>query len=238
MRPVRVIITYELSTCLKGWVLVTSSKVWMVVKLPGEERQCCIVGAGKVIPETIFCVQRCFFSFNIDGFLDSSLKLTFFFVQNVDITVLKRVSPFPWDVGALLSLDLKGWLSCVVPHAYGAVVWSLLYRGLHASRCTAHMTPLSLCLGVFTFGWTNLCLKVFLGLKCTCMSFLEKILLSFSATPATWNYNMFAAVLLSLSNCVVWSICLCWFPSALVGTLSAWWCRVLMTASLCSSGWC
>ena len=41
---VRVIITYKLSTCLKGQVLVTGSKVWMVVKLPGEERQWCWEG--------------------------------------------------------------------------------------------------------------------------------------------------------------------------------------------------
>jgi len=64
------------------------------VKLPGEERQCCIVGAGKVIPETTSSVQRRFFQFNIDGFLDSSLKPSVFSVQNVDMTDLKRVSLF------------------------------------------------------------------------------------------------------------------------------------------------
>ena len=67
----------------------------MVVKLTREERQCCIVGAGKVIPETTSSVQRCFFQFNIDGFLDSSLKQSVFSVQNMYITVLKRLSLFP-----------------------------------------------------------------------------------------------------------------------------------------------
>jgi len=61
----------------------------MIVKLPGEERQCCIVGAGKVIPEATSSVQRWVFQFNIDGFLDSFFKLSVFSVQNVYITVLK-----------------------------------------------------------------------------------------------------------------------------------------------------
>jgi len=53
------------------------------VKLPGKERQCCIVSAGKVIPETTSSVQRWFFQFNIDGFPDSCLKPSVFSVQNV-----------------------------------------------------------------------------------------------------------------------------------------------------------
>ena len=61
MHFVRVIITSELSTCLKGWALVTGYKVWRIVKLPGEEWQWCIVGPGKVIPETTSSVSRCFF---------------------------------------------------------------------------------------------------------------------------------------------------------------------------------
>ena len=81
-------------------------------------------------------------------FLDSSLKPSVFNVQNVYITVLKSV-PFPWDVGALQSLDLKRWLSYVVPCVCGAVVWSLLYRGLHTPRCTALHTWLSVFFGVF-----------------------------------------------------------------------------------------
>ena len=83
------------------------------MKLPEEERQCCNVGAGMVIPEATSSVQRWFFHFNIDGFLDSFLKPSVFSVQNVDITVLGV--PFPSDVGALLGLDLKRWLSYVVP---------------------------------------------------------------------------------------------------------------------------
>ena len=47
MTIITIIITSESSTCLKGRVSVIGSKVWMVVKPPGEERQCCIIGAGR-----------------------------------------------------------------------------------------------------------------------------------------------------------------------------------------------
>ena len=83
-------------------VLVTGSRVGMDVKLPGEERQCCFVGAGKVIPETSSSVQTCFFQFNIDAFIDSSLKPSVFSVQNEDITVL-RVSLF-------LQMEVPCWV--------------------------------------------------------------------------------------------------------------------------------
>jgi len=57
----------------------------MVVKLPGEERQFCIVGAGKVIPETISSVQRWMASSTpLSNHQDNN-------VQSVYITVLQRV---------------------------------------------------------------------------------------------------------------------------------------------------
>ena len=98
------------------------------MKLPGEERQCCFVAAGKVIPEASSSVQTWFFQFNIDAFIDSSLKPSVFSVQSV---------PFPSDGGALLGLDLKRWLSYVVPCSCGAVVRSLLHRDPYTPPCTA-----------------------------------------------------------------------------------------------------
>jgi len=66
----------------------------MVVKLHGDEGKCCIVGAGKVIPEITCSVQIRFFQFNIDGFLNSPLKPSVFSVQNVYINTLERVLLF------------------------------------------------------------------------------------------------------------------------------------------------
>jgi len=95
-----------------------------------------VVGAGKVIPEATSSVQRWFFQFDIDGFLSQTICLLYaerghYCPQSV---------PFPSDVGALLSLDLKNWLSYVAPCSCGAVVPSLLYRGPHTPRCTALQT--------------------------------------------------------------------------------------------------
>ena len=134
-----VINTSELSTCLTGRVLVTGSKVWVIVKMPWEERQCCIVGAGMV-------VQRWCLQFNVDGFLDSALKPSVFSVQNVDITVL-RVSLF-------LQMLVHCWVwtwrdgSPMLCHVLVELSFDLFYRGLHPLHCTAYTIPLILCLGV------------------------------------------------------------------------------------------
>ena len=121
-----VIITYELWTCLKGRVLLTGPKVWLVLKLLGEERQCCIVGAGKMIPETTSSLQICFFQFQ---------WLFWLLSQTICLCSSQKSVTFPWGADALLSLDLKSWFSYVVPCASGAVVCSLLYWGLHSLRC-------------------------------------------------------------------------------------------------------
>ena len=76
-----------------------------------------------------------------------------------------RVSLFLENVGALLSLSLGEVLFYVMLCACEAVVWSLLYSGPHTLRCTAYMTTLSFYLGVMSFGWTSLCLRMFLGFE-------------------------------------------------------------------------
>ena len=51
MHVVWVIITSELSTCLKGLDVVTGSKVWMAVKLPGEVKR--LQGPRRISPVSL-----------------------------------------------------------------------------------------------------------------------------------------------------------------------------------------
>ena len=58
-----------------------------------------------------------------------------------------------------------------------------LFTALHCLHVTTDVC-------VLFFGWTSLCLRVILGLKCTGMWSLEKILLSFSDTHATYGITV------------------------------------------------
>ena len=133
----------------------------------------------------------------------------------------------------------------------------ILFAALHC----IHNTTQFVFVVFFFFGWTSFCLRMFLSFKCTGMSCLEKILLSFSETADTYGITVclrqfFLAFLpvwfgpfdfADLTNVQfgypqVWRAflegwCSFCFPSALVGILSARWWRVMMTASLCSRGW-
>lgn len=96
-------------------------------------------------------------------------------------------------------------LICVVP--YFVDVWYLLLRGQSSPHCTAPYTSLlSFCLDALSLGWNSFCLRVLLGLKCTEMSCLEKILLSFSNKSA-----MLFCLLVFFSLVVIWHFinCLC-----------------------------
>ena len=82
----------------------------------------------------------------------------------------------------LLEMEVNCWVltqradSPVLYHVLVRLLFGLSYiKGLYTPRCTAYATPLCFCLGVLSFGWTSLCLRVFLDLKCTGMSCLEKI---------------------------------------------------------------
>lgn len=120
---------------------------------------------------------------------------------------------------------------------------------------------LSLRLGVLSLGLTSFCLRLWFGLKCTGILCSEKILLSFSNTPATYGSTMllhllFFSTLLSVEvlflrpsadlmkaritegfKCFLMCARSFSFPSAWDGTFAAWWCKVPITPGLCSSGW-
>jgi len=99
----------------------------------------------------------------------------------------------------LKCINMKRLLSYAVPCAYGAVSWSLLYllyiTALHTQRHSVFVWV--------SFGGTSLCLRGFLGLKCTGISLLEKILLSFSETHATHGITV-CLRLFVLASLPVW----------------------------------
>lgn len=98
--------------------------------------------------------------------------------QNLYITV-QVIVHCPSDAGEVLvwGVGLRLWSSCFV---------SPIYRSVHSLlHWTAYTTLLCLRLGIFSFGWTNFCLRVLEGLKCTRMICLLITFLSFLKSSST-----------------------------------------------------
>ena len=93
------------------------------------------------------------------------------------------------------------------------VVVSLSYIRVRTLLCNTYTMQLSFCLGVLSFGWSSLCLRMFFSLKSTGMLCLAKILLSFSETPETKYVSTCSSYLLCL-YCFVQISLLIWEKSS------------------------
>jgi len=103
-------------------------------------------------------------------------------------------------------------VALMLRHALVELLFGLSYVEVRTLFAALHTQHHSVFVWVFgPLGEPVSRLRVFLGLKYTGMSCLEKILLSFWDSCHIWNYSMFVSVLLSFSTSVVWSRCLCWF---------------------------
>lgn len=122
-------------------------------------------------------------------------------------------------------LSCKGG-SSVLCWVNGVPVWFLLCGGPSICHCRAYSVLFSLCFRVLSHGWINFVWGS--CWVCWCLTFFCVHICWFNGGPVA--ITMFYQEL-SLS------VCSFSFPFSLEEIFSAWCCRLLITSTLCFTGW-